>query len=78
MVISNQRFCRGAQKNLKVSILMNGLRQSTKNKPSFFVLDELEDPHNVGAGWFLMAAASGAAGVILSKHRQSSNKRYSI
>lgn len=38
--------------------------------PLVFVLDELEDPHNVGAV-IRTAAASGAAGVILSKHRQA-------
>lgn len=38
--------------------------------PLVFVLDELEDPHNVGAV-IRVAAASGAAGVILSKHRQA-------
>lgn len=38
--------------------------------PLVFVLDEMEDPHNVGAV-IRVAAASGAAGVILSKHRQA-------
>jgi 23S rRNA (guanosine2251-2'-O)-methyltransferase len=38
--------------------------------PLVFVMDELEDPHNVGAV-IRVAAASGAAGVILSKHRQA-------
>ena len=38
--------------------------------PLLFVLDELEDPHNVGAV-IRTAAASGAAGVMLSKHRQA-------
>lgn len=38
--------------------------------PLTFVLDELEDPHNVGA-IIRTAAASGAVGVILSKHRQA-------
>jgi 23S rRNA (guanosine2251-2'-O)-methyltransferase len=38
--------------------------------PLVFVLDELEDPHNVGA-IIRVAAAAGAAGVIMSKHRQA-------
>lgn len=38
--------------------------------PLVFVLDELEDPHNVGA-IIRVAAAMGAAGVIMSKHRQA-------
>ncbi len=38
--------------------------------PLVFVLDELEDPHNVGAV-VRVAAAAGAAGVIMSKHRQA-------
>jgi 23S rRNA (guanosine2251-2'-O)-methyltransferase len=38
--------------------------------PLVFILDELEDPHNVGA-IIRVAAASGAAGVIMSKHRQA-------
>lgn len=41
-----------------------------ESNPLVFVLDELEDPHNVGA-IIRVAAASGAAGVILSKHRQA-------
>ncbi|MCC7469685.1 MAG: 23S rRNA (guanosine(2251)-2'-O)-methyltransferase RlmB [Bacteroidetes bacterium] len=41
-----------------------------EQNPLVFVLDELEDPHNVGAV-VRVAAASGAAGVILSKHRQA-------
>lgn len=40
------------------------------SNPLVIVLDELEDPHNVGAV-VRVAAASGAAGVILSKHRQA-------
>ncbi len=39
------------------------------SNPLVFVLDELEDPHNVGA-IIRVAAAAGAAGVIMSKHRQ--------
>lgn len=38
--------------------------------PLVFVLDELEDPHNVGA-IIRVAAAAGASGVIMSKHRQA-------
>ncbi len=38
--------------------------------PIVFVLDELEDPHNVGA-IIRVAAAAGASGVIMSKHRQA-------
>lgn len=38
--------------------------------PLVFVMDELEDPHNVGAV-IRVAAASGASGVIISKHRQA-------
>jgi 23S rRNA (guanosine2251-2'-O)-methyltransferase len=41
-----------------------------ESNPLVFVMDELEDPHNVGAV-IRVAAASGAAGVILSKHRQA-------
>jgi 23S rRNA (guanosine2251-2'-O)-methyltransferase len=40
------------------------------SNPLVFVLDELEDPHNVGA-IIRVAAASGASGVIMSKHRQA-------
>ncbi len=40
------------------------------SNPLVFLMDELEDPHNVGAV-IRVAAASGAAGVILSKHRQA-------
>lgn len=40
------------------------------SNPLVFVLDELEDPHNVGAV-IRTAAASGASAVILSKHRQA-------
>lgn len=43
---------------------------SKDNNPLVFVLDELEDPHNVGA-IIRVAAAAGAAGVIMSKHRQA-------
>lgn len=38
--------------------------------PSCVILDELEDPHNVGA-IIRTAAALGASGVILGKHNQS-------
>lgn len=38
--------------------------------PLVFVLDELEDPHNVGA-IIRVAAAAGASGIIISKHRQA-------
>ena len=41
-----------------------------ESNPLVFVLDELEDPHNVGA-IIRVAAASGASGVIMSKHRQA-------
>jgi len=41
-----------------------------ESNPLVFVMDELEDPHNVGAV-IRVAAASGAAGVILSRHRQA-------
>ncbi|MEZ4211068.1 MAG: TrmH family RNA methyltransferase [Candidatus Paceibacterota bacterium] len=41
-----------------------------ETNPLVFVMDELEDPHNVGAV-IRVAAASGASGVILSKHRQA-------
>ncbi len=41
-----------------------------ESNPLVFVLDELEDPHNVGA-IIRVAAAVGAAGVIMSKHRQA-------
>ena len=41
-----------------------------ESNPLVFVMDELEDPHNVGAV-ISVAAASGAAGVILSKQRQA-------
>lgn len=40
------------------------------SNPLVFVLDELEDPHNVGA-IIRVAAAAGASGVIMSKHRQA-------
>ena len=38
--------------------------------PLVFIMDELEDPHNVGAV-IRTAAAAGASGVIMSKHRQA-------
>ncbi|MFU8859771.1 MAG: 23S rRNA (guanosine(2251)-2'-O)-methyltransferase RlmB [Cyclonatronaceae bacterium] len=38
--------------------------------PFVVILDEIEDPHNVGA-IIRTAVAAGAAGVILPKHRQS-------
>lgn len=41
-----------------------------ESNPLVFVLDELEDPHNVGA-IIRVAAAAGASGVIMSKHRQA-------
>lgn len=41
-----------------------------EKNPLVFVLDELEDPHNVGA-IIRVAAAAGASGVIMSKHRQA-------
>lgn len=41
-----------------------------ESNPLVFVMDELEDPHNVGAV-IRVATAAGAAGVILSKHRQA-------
>ena len=41
-----------------------------ETNPLVFVMDELEDPHNVGAV-IRVASASGASGVILSKHRQA-------
>lgn len=41
-----------------------------KKNPAVIVLDELEDPHNVGA-IIRTAAAAGASGIILGKHRQA-------
>jgi 23S rRNA (guanosine2251-2'-O)-methyltransferase len=41
-----------------------------KNNPFVIVLDEIEDVHNFGA-ILRSAAASGAAGVIVPKHRQA-------
>lgn len=41
-----------------------------EKNPLVFILDEMEDPHNVGAV-IRVAAASGASGVILSRHRQA-------
>jgi 23S rRNA (guanosine2251-2'-O)-methyltransferase len=43
---------------------------SMADNPFVVLLDEIEDPHNVGA-IIRTAAASGAAAVILPKHRQS-------
>lgn len=57
-------------KEFKTLDLMEWLESLDKDKnPLVFVLDELEDPHNVGA-IIRVAAASGASGVIMSKHRQ--------
>lgn len=55
-------------KTLEFNDWIEGLDKETN--PLVFVLDELEDPHNVGA-IIRVAAASGAAGVIMSKHRQA-------
>ena len=43
---------------------------SKENAPLVIVLDELEDPHNVGA-IIRTAAAVGASAVLLPKHRQA-------
>jgi 23S rRNA (guanosine2251-2'-O)-methyltransferase len=55
-------------KSLDFSEWLSGV--DLEKNPLVFVLDELEDPHNVGAV-IRVACASGAAGVILSKHRQA-------
>jgi 23S rRNA (guanosine2251-2'-O)-methyltransferase len=55
-------------KSLDFSEWLEGVDKD-KN-PLVFVLDELEDPHNVGA-IIRVAAAAGASGVIMSKHRQA-------
>lgn len=55
-------------KTLEFNDWIEGIDKETN--PLVFVLDELEDPHNVGA-IIRVAAASGAAGVIMSKHRQA-------
>ncbi len=41
-----------------------------KENPCAIILDELEDPHNVGA-IIRTAAALGASGIIMGKHRQA-------
>lgn len=55
-------------KSLDISEWLPTIDKDTN--PLVFVLDELEDPHNVGA-IIRVAAAAGAAGVIMSKHRQA-------
>ncbi|OGI69962.1 23S rRNA (guanosine(2251)-2'-O)-methyltransferase RlmB [Candidatus Nomurabacteria bacterium RIFCSPLOWO2_01_FULL_42_20] len=43
---------------------------NVKKNPAVIVLDEVEDPHNVGA-IIRTAAAAGASAVIIGKHRQA-------
>lgn len=53
-----------------VYLSLEELLQKSKKEPFFLILDELEDPHNLGA-IIRTADAAGVDGIIIPKHRAS-------